>query len=266
MSTSPPKPLADFTTAEDVAREILRLYGDPLEDDARVVHVTSVWLDDDRSLVTLKIDEHAPKSLYDFFILNLCRARADAIVVTGKILRDEPTLSHDLQGPGTLPQALAAWRRERLGKTEPPTSLVLSSGRDLDLDHPLFHGSTRAMIFTNPEGGERLAEGVRARGIPLLASSEANLYWAIQFLLRDGARTISIECGPHTSAALYHPHLEVDELMLSVFEGQLAERSRGAVLMAADELFETMLQTRLPVRCLEESGPWSFERLLRPNF
>lgn len=260
-----PKPLAELATATDVAHQVAWLYRDPLEDDAGVVHVTSVWMDDDRSLVTLRIDEHAPKSELDFFALNLCRARADAIVVTGKILRDEPTVSHDLQGPGTLPQALADWRRRRLGKEKPPISLVLSSGRDLDLDHPLFHGATRPVIYTGPEGGERLAEGARARGIGLAAHPEVNLDRAIELLLHMGARTISIECGPRTSAALYRSPLGVDELMLSVYEGQLAEHSRGTVLMSADQLLETMIPTQPPVRCRTQDGTWAFERLLSPG-
>lgn len=263
---SPPVDIATARTADDIAREVEALYGSPLTEPAGVLHVTSVWeqlLDTRVELVTLKIDQRAPPSRHDFFVLNLCRARADAIVVSGKILRDEPEVRHTLQGAGQLPGALAAWRREHLGKDTPPTSLVLSSGRGLDLDHPLFADAHRPIVYTSPEGRDRLASEAAARGIRLVADAQANLRRAVDFLRTEGAGTVSIECGPRTSRQLYEPPVVVDELLLSVFEGHLAERSRGTVLATREEL-ESALRIQGPgIRRDSESGSWRFERYRR---
>jgi hypothetical protein len=132
------------------------------------VHVTAVGRTTARreavgseraTLETIAIGPHSPKSATDFFLLNLARARADAIVTTGKILRDEPAVEHRLQGADGEPAALAAWRRERLGKREPPCSVVLTTGREIDLFHPLFRSAPRVIILT----GESAAGALRER-------------------------------------------------------------------------------------------------------
>ena len=102
-------------TPDDVDALARRLFGAVPIDDG-VVHVTALWAPPEGERRTLLIGEHSPKSDHDFFSLNLARARADAILVTGKILREEPTLRYDLQGAGELPAALAAWRRERAAR------------------------------------------------------------------------------------------------------------------------------------------------------
>ena len=258
--------IADATSHHDVAREVEALYGDPLGTPVGVVHVTSVWeRPGSDELVTLRIDEHAPPSRHDFFVLNLCRARADAIVVSGKILRDEPEVRHTLQGPARLPEALADWRRERLGKTTPPISAVLTSGRGLDLDHPLFATAHRPTLFTSPEGWRGLEEAAGRRGIRGVTDPAMDLRKTIDHLRSEGAETVSIECGPRTSSGLYDPPAVVDELLLSVFEGDLAERSQGSVLRRRSDL-EAILERQGPgTRRVSESGPWRFERFFRPR-
>ena len=260
--------VAEATRANDVAQQVEALYGDPLTHPAGVLHVTSVWerptaAGDGTDLVTLRIDEHAPPSRHDFFVLNLCRARADAIVVSGKILRDEPEVRHTLQGPAELPEALAAWRREQLSKSAPPISAVLTSGRGLDLDHPLFASAHRPTLFTTPDGWRALEEAATQRGIGAVTDPAMTLRKAIDYLQSQGARTISIECGPRTSAGLYDAPVAVDELLLSVFEGELPSRSQGAVLRRRDELEELLERQGPGARRRSESGPWRFERFLR---
>lgn len=255
--------VAQLETAADVARAVEAFYGAPLEGDAGVLHVTSVWARGDE-LVTLAINRHAPPSDDDFFVLNLCRARADAIVVSGKILRDEPEVSHRLQGPGRSAEALQAWRRERLGKKRPPISLVLTSGRGLDLDHPLLSEAERALIYTTPAARRRLAEAATKRGIELVADATPALRRAIHYLKeRRGAATVSIECGPSTSADLYRLPMAVDELLLSVFEGDLPEAARGGVLIGRHELESRLGLAQPPALRPSPAGPWSFWRYLR---
>ena len=260
--------------AADVAAMAERIYGCRLElpeaaGRPRVLHPTAVWRRGDGALVTLEINRYSPRSVHDSFVLNLCRARADAIVTSGRILRREPGLRHDLQGPARVPEALAAWRRERLGKSTPPRSLILTSGRQLDLAHPLFGGATRPVVYTSHVGRERLAEA-RATGLEVVGADAADLRSAIAFLHdRLGAATIAVETGPSTSTALYAPPVAVDELLLSVYEEpELDERARGGAFLDREHIAALFERSRPPYRVLAESGPgvpgqWSFSRYLR---
>jgi riboflavin biosynthesis pyrimidine reductase len=135
--------------AADVARLATRLYGDAPLDAEGVLHVTAI---DGNSGRTLRIDDHAPKSHADAFALNLARARADAIVITGKILRDEPKLSYAPGAPGPTTPAFTAFRAA-LGRTSRPLLVVMTRGANLPLEHPVFHGGdVRALIY-GPESG-----------------------------------------------------------------------------------------------------------------
>ena len=213
------------------AQRIREIYGDDLLEPAGVVHVTSAWSDPDGRLFALRIGPDTPRSATDFFALEVARARADAIVTTGQILRDEPGLTNALRDP-----ELVAWRRERLGKPGPPLTLVLSRGADLDRSHPLF--ATSEVSVRN-------------------ASLRDSLGW-----LRDerGITSVAIESGPSTIRALYEQPLGVDELMLSICRRPvLPERVRGGELFdlsALDRLFDQRSECTRE----EESGAWSFLR------
>lgn len=267
----PEREITALATAADVSAAGERIYGCRLETvDAdgrlRVLHPTAVWRRGDGALVTLEINDATPPSAHDFFVLNLCRARADAIVTTGKILRQERELRHDLQGSGRVPEALAAWRRESLGKGSPPYSLVLTSGRGLDLGHPLFHGATRPLVFTSRDGRERIGGEAARAGVEVAGVDEPGLRSAIAFAReRLGAATVSIEAGPSTSAALYEPPaVAVDELLLSVYESaELDERARGKPFLDPRRIEALFERPRPFYRATAASGPWSFSRYLR---
>ncbi len=123
----------------------------------------------------LRITPETPKSAYDQFSLMVARARADAILTSGRNLRLEPTGTHVLSGPGTLPAALAAWRQERLGKTSPPHLLVLTRGEDLDLDHPALKIPARVFIFTGEEAAFTLESRAADRGIEVVGVPDPSL-------------------------------------------------------------------------------------------
>lgn len=225
------------------AQRIRRSFGDSLLTPAGVVHVTAAWRPPSGGLQVLKIGETTPAIETDRFVLDLSRARADAIVTTGQILRDEPDLSYE------LPPGHASWRRLMLGKQRPPKLLVLTSGRDLPASHPLLNGEWEVTLYPGPEamGPSR---GLRA---------------AVDRLRADPSlATISIEAGPSSSADLYEPPLAVEELMLSLYEGpDPAATVQGHPLPSLEEL-ESLLPIRssaFPVS--EPSGPWSFRRLHR---
>jgi riboflavin biosynthesis pyrimidine reductase len=247
----------EISAAEDVLAAMELLWGETAP--ARgVLHVAAAWQAPDARLVVMKICDRTPKSAWDFFVLNLARAQADAIITTGRILREEPELRHDLQGPAA--EALADYRKTLLGKTEPPMTLVLTSGRELDLDHPLFAGSTRPLIYTS--AGDRLASEARRRALPLVIDPQADLRRAVSHLrVQTKAATVSIEAGPSTTRSLYAPPLAVDVLALSLFESERLEASLQGGDLPSRRALETLFSHRSS-GLIEETrdGTWRFCR------
>jgi len=227
--------LLDLETSRDVADLAREIFGaEP--GDSGVVQPAAVWRSGER-LRSLVIEEETPKSDLDAFSLNLTRAWADAIVTTGQILRQEPELTHDLGGPQGVPQALARWRHNRLGKRLPPTSLVLTRGKDLDLNHPFFEATDRVLIFTTERGHDRLASAAAEKGIEVVARQEPGIRAAIRLLKRRGAKVISVEAGPSSSRELYRAPLIVTELFLSVYGAlTLPKRLQGGDLPPLQQL------------------------------
>jgi riboflavin biosynthesis pyrimidine reductase len=198
-------------------------------------------------------------------LLNVARARADAIITTGEVLREEETVTHALQGPGTVPQALADWRKNRLGKHEPPLSVVLTA-RQIDLDHPLFGCGTIPMIFTSREGTCELEPPAASKGIEIVEHDEPSLREVIRYLQElRGAETIVIEAGPSTSKSLYESPAAVNELMLSVYSGRSLPRSvQGKAFYSLQDLglvFPMACSTFVSEN--EESGRWVYRRYIR---
>jgi riboflavin biosynthesis pyrimidine reductase len=239
----------------DVQQRIAELYGDvDLARCTGVVHVVAVWEGDDEALRVIRIGPSAPKSPTDAFVLQLARARADAIVTTGKILRAEPALHY------ALPPDLLAWRREHMRLEQRPDLIVLTRGHDLDLAHPALHGWAQPIVFTTEAAADRLdsAQQVRAVG-----HVDLSLRTAIDWAVAQGARVVCIEAGPSSAATLYDSRVAVDELMLSEFLGELALQARGGVLMHRDQLEAKLRLTTRPRDVQEESGPWRFSRWTR---
>ncbi len=251
-------------TAEDVQEAAESLLGSQVAKTG-IVHTTAVWDGGAGQLFTLEINSETPPCHHDFFLLNLCRARADAIVTTGQILRRETELSHALQGPAEVPGALRAWRERCLGKATPPVSLVLTSGRDLDFEHPLFSGWTRPLVYTSLEGHWTLESQAMSHGVEVAGVEQPSPAGAVELLRREfGAATILIEAGPSTSRELYEPRLEIDELLLSTFGGQrLPESVRGKPFFDTTRLREIFPHRTPAVEIAAESGPWTIRRYSR---
>ena len=224
-----------------------------------VVQPTATWLAQDGTRFALKILDATPRSENDFFLLNLARARSEAILTTGAILREEPGVTHALSGPGNLPEALADWRRSSLGLKELPLLVVLSSGRGLDPEHPAFRAPVRPVLFVPEEAADELAR--RFRGLAEIAAAPTTgSREAVAWLLSQGANRISVEAGPSSARALYEAPGMIDELWRSTYlehellgdvigprvevpgEGSVAETTGGRVVR-------------------EPSGDWRFERL-----
>lgn len=254
----------DVRTASDVGalgRELLD------EDPARaahVLHVASVWRGDDGAARVLRIGPATPRSRHDRFLLALARARAEAIVTTGRILREEPALTHGPVGPAPLRAALEAWRRERLALEAPPWLLVLSSGRGLDPAHPAFHGAARPILFVPAAAAAGLRDRFGATEVGIATVPAPSLRLALDHLRDLGARRITIEAGPTTARALYEAPVAVDELWRASYRGPRPDDGVIGESFASDARCEAALPlgTR-PVVREEASGAWSFERRWR---
>jgi riboflavin biosynthesis pyrimidine reductase len=254
----------DVRTPADVATLGRELLGDDPARTGRVLHVASVWRDAEGEARVLRIGPKAPKSRHDAFLLSLARARAEALVSTGRILREEPALTHGLRGPPELRAALAAWRRERLVLAHDPWLLVLSSGRALDSMHPAFHGAVRPLLFVPSAAAAGLRDRFAATEARVASVPQPSLRLALDHLRRLGARRITIEAGPTTARALYDDPPRVDELWLASYAGAPPPREAiGAPFVADDRLAAVLPDASEPCEREETSGPWRFERRWR---
>jgi riboflavin biosynthesis pyrimidine reductase len=246
-----------LTTASDVDAELRRMYGADLAHASGVVHVAAVWQAAPDRHVVIAIGEDAPASERDFFALQAARARADAIITTGRNLRAEPALTHDLQGAAA--PGLTAWRRERLGKEQPPILLVLTSGRDLPVDHPALHATGTPLLFTSHAGAARLPD----TPIHVLSVAAPDIRAVIDHLRASGCRTILVEAGPSTASALYEPPVAVDELLLSVFHGALPARAQAPDFVSPAHIRATLPHASADLAVETPSEPWQLVRFLR---
>ena len=224
-----------------------------------VVHVTSAvrlsgQVGARARLRVIAISERAPRSASDFFVLNACRARADALLTTAAIIRGEPSLVHTLQGQHAA--QLSAYRADLLHKPGAPLCAILTRSAALPLTHPVWSDATPKLVLTTPESAAplRLLLGSRAE---VLAVVELDARKAIALLQERGYPLISVEAGPSATGPLYEAPTVIDELLLSLYEGPL----RGVEL--GGELPSELLVER---ECVgesereEESGRWRFQR------
>lgn len=252
-----------------IEREIATLYGE--NDWARstgVVHVAAIASPSNR---VIALGRGAPRSAADRFVLGLARARADAILTTGSILRAEPDLVHRYSEDPEADAALAGWRRHRIGLSSPPALIVLSASGKFPTDHPALLEALSGFIWTSEAGGDRLAAAALDFPIevePAEAREEGNgVALAIEAARQSlGAKTILIEAGPSTSTMLYRAPSNalgrVDELLLSHFEGVLEPEAVGPLFVPSDILDSQFGAPCSSHRIEEPSGAWRFERRL----
>lgn len=276
------------------------LFGAPIDwrNETGLLQVTAIAA---ATRSVLAVGAGAPASPTDRFVLGFARARADAIVTTGAILRAEPDLVHRFSDDPEEDAAWRDWRADRLGRSGAPVLLVLSLGGEIPLAHPALARSVRTIVWTSPAGQERL----RRAGSPLetrvgpdgplsIGSADAHrpppaaavaaLSDAYRWLRAEiGARTVSIEAGPRATLGLYasgggasaivqasdgsaQGFARVDELLLSVFEGGAAPAVAGPAFPDSARLsdhFATAAGPRSRLRVEERSGAWVFERYRR---
>lgn len=242
--------------ASEVASRLRSLYGTTELLRAGVVHVTAVARSAQGPLRVLKIDACSPKSESDLFVLNLCRARADAILTSAGNLRDEPSLVSSLMGPSA--DSLAHYRSETLGKGSPPVCALMTRGGDLPLAHPLWSDGTPKLVLTTPEAQQAVAARLGSRA-EVVGVEALDARVAVAFLHARGLPLVSIEAGPSVNAALYRPPSQVDELLLSICEVALPDDALGGALVEDAALFAGLSCVAESPRD-EQSGRWRFQR------
>jgi len=254
--------LVELTDTSSVDRAARALFGGPLDTRPAVSHSFAAWrAAADTPLTTIKINEHGPKSDLDWLALHIARARADGIIITGKILRDEPNLSFSLRADPRWGEALLSWRERRWGACEEPWILILTGRGDIDFDHPVFHGWGRPLIFTTDRTATRK---LAAAPCPVVSDAAPDVRKAIQHLqLGRECECVSIEAGPSTARGLYERPRLVKELLLSVYlEPSLDERAQGEPLVMLSEVRD-LFRSETSATHREGGQHWSFHRLRR---
>jgi riboflavin biosynthesis pyrimidine reductase len=257
-------------TPDEIDRRIEALYG---EVDwcvqTGVLHVAAIEAAGRRALIP---GRGGPASETDRFILGFVRARADAVLSTGAILRAEPDLRHVFAEEAHADQAFTRWRAERLGRRETPELLLLSASGRFPLDHPAILSARNGIIWTSEAGARRLGPRVAHLEVRRIDDAPGGARAAVASLRAEGrVETIALEAGPSTAAAFYEEagaREGCDELLLSTFasvdEGARENRVAASAIGPAF-LPETQIRARFgdPVsRCerTEASGSWRFER------
>ncbi|MEM9191250.1 MAG: dihydrofolate reductase family protein [Myxococcota bacterium] len=247
-------------TPADLEELVHNLYGEILGPIAGTAHVVAATASSGAELSVMKIDASTPKSDHDFFALQLSRVRADAIVVTGGILRAEPNLRYDLEGSPDFVRALTAYRDTRCGHQTPPVLVILTRGRVPDA-HPVWESWARPLVFTSDHGATNLAGKLPSR-VSVVGVEEPSVRSALAHLARIGCRSISVEAGPSTAASLYDP-LALDEVLLSTFAGPLSPSQRAGTIPNPER--HTALRRVSSQEREEPSGTWSFRRYRRTS-
>lgn len=249
-------------SASDVSSAFTRMFGRNALLPQGIVHVAAVAACDGKHLV-IRVGNGAPSSRHDLFVLGAVRARAEAVVATGEILRSEPSLRHDRYGPGDLHAALLAWRR-KLGLDRPPRSLILTSGRNVDHDHALFSSATAVSIITGEDAPRPFILAMRARGVDVLQVESPSVRAAIGCLQKEyGVTEISIEAGPSSTKNLYAVPVAVRELFLSVFHGRVQQEHLVAQFADPAVQQREFQEITEPYQVGTGQGTWSFHRLKR---
>lgn len=254
--------LVELTDPPSVDRAARALFGSALDTRPAISQSFAAWREtQDSPLRAININEHAPKSELDWLALHLARARADGIVITGKILRDEPELTYDLKADSRWRDALLQWRERRWGLLQPPWLLVLTGSGEIDFGHPVFHSWSRPVVFTTDRTATRK---LAAAPCPVVSDASPDIRKAVEHLRIDRqCECISIEAGPSTSRDLYESPMLVKELLLSVYlEKTLDERAKGEPLVTLGEI-RRLFHNETSANHRDHGRHWSFYRLRR---
>ena len=180
----------------------------------------------------------------DRALMGILRAFADVVLVGTGTLLASPKGRWRPEGVYPAGREAFAELRAAHGKTERPAVAVVTSGRSLDVTHPVL--ADGAVVLTTVEGAERLAGSVP----DLVAVSDGDsvdLRVALDVLRARGHQHVLSEAGPTTFGELLAQGL-VDELFLTlspVLAGRLQARRRLALVEGVELLPGTHVAPRL---------------------
>lgn len=203
----------------------------------------------------IRINAETPKSKGDRLCLELARRWADAIVLTGAILRAEPSLDYAWWGPSeAVRRALDAWRAEPLhGRDAAPRLVVMTRGRELPLKHPVLRNPRTVLCVPADARVDSQLSHLPVHRLPGESAREVLDVCRTQL----GAERISIEAGPRLAVPLFETPCLVDALICSRYEGRLP------AAMLADEFVSTAALSRMgrylsaPQQVAGEDEHWS---------
>ena len=165
----------------------------------------------------------------DRFVMGLLRSVADVVLIGAGTLRGSTT--HRWTPAHVHPASAASFARWRaqMGLSAEPTTIIVSAGGDLPLDHPgLNDPDIPVVVSTTPAGAVRLRAAGADRHLVVERSGNGQHLAADEILAltaRLGARLVLCEGGPHLFGQLAAADL-VDELFLTVAP-QVVGRSGG---------------------------------------
>lgn len=221
----------------NVEHELDALYGDHTLPRAGILHSVHAVRAASGRLHALRIDEHAPKSETDWFVLSLCRARADAVLTSAENLRREPQLSHRLTGPWA--EALMGYRAKQLGKLAPLTCAILTRSGELPLEHTVWSDGTQKLVLCPPDAAPGLRAGLGARA-EVVAVQDLDAPKACRLLQARNLPLLSVEAGARTASTLYAGERHVSELWLTLWESAPPDAALAAELPPDATLFGGM--------------------------
>lgn len=270
---------SNVRTLEEVDARLRQLYGVVDWAAAKgVVHVASI-VEGDRSVIIP--GPMAPVSKTDRFVLGAARARVDAILTTGAILRSEPGLRHEPSSEPVENAAFLAWRRQRIGRNDSPQLIVMTESGDLPLDHPAIRAAEAGFVWTSPGWAaqlrSRLGNRIGRLEIVEASPSKEGIAAAIErTMAQPEVETVLIEAGPRAAAPLYshsnshsNSHsrskriegsASCDELLLSGYHGELDRAASGPTFVSLETIEACFTAPPSTTEIDEASGRWRFMR------
>lgn len=225
---------AELASAEGIDRAAQALFGN-LPAASGLSHVFS-----ECDGFVPRIGPESPKAHVDSFVLQLSRARSEAILLTGQILRDEKALTL------RLPPHFIEWRRRRHLPSTGPTVYVLS--RHGGFDHPLQSEATLLL----PQCAAA-SEGWKAEYFEGVEVGDA-----LDHLARRHD-CLSIEAGPEVALQCYGAGRVVEVLRCRAkFDLPTSARAGRAPTRAV--LNAENLECRSAREVLASDANWSIER------
>jgi riboflavin biosynthesis pyrimidine reductase len=250
----------EVRSGDDVSRALARCFGHDPARDQGILHSAAVW-EGPHGTRALRIGEHAPHSAIDFFLLHAARARASAIVTTGRILREEPRLRYDLAAASAFSDALIDYRARHVGLAGRATVVVLSRGGDLTFTHPAFHGWALPVLFVPTSAPKSLDDVAGFHGIRVRRFASLDLDVALAALRDEGSQTTLVEAGVSTTKSRYEAGRGIDELVLSRFlEPAIDSRAIGGEFPDRASLEHIFGAPASECAFTEPSGNWSVTR------